>query len=70
MLVETHLVFNRTLTLNGVVACECVKDDSPFFETAYKALFPQAKIEVFTAFQLAKRRRQEKEDAQKQEQED
>jgi len=64
MTLETHLTFNRTITLNGVLACECTKDDALLFQEAYLALFPQAKIEVWTAFQLAKKRRQEKEEVE------
>ena len=58
---DVHLTFNRTILVDGKLAAECTKDSAPLFEEAYRSLFPTAKIEILTAFQLSKVKRKEKE---------
>jgi hypothetical protein len=62
MTLETHLTFNRTILVDGRLAAETTKDDAPTFEAAYRTLFPNSKIETYTAFQLTKLKHQQKED--------
>lgn len=56
-----HLNFNRTIFVDGVEACQCVKDDAPLFEEAYSRLFKGAEIKTLTVLQMAKRKRAAKE---------
>ena len=65
---DPHLSFNRQILVDKKLAAECVKDDSPYFVAAYHALFPEAKIEVMTAFALAKQRKKEKDEREANEQ--
>lgn len=57
-----HINFNRTLFVDGSLACLCTKDDAPFFEAAYKKLFPTAAVQTLTTLQNVKRKQAQAEE--------
>jgi hypothetical protein len=57
-----HINFNRTIYVDGSMACLCTKDDAPFFEAAYKKLFPTAAIQILTTLQNVKRKQAQAEE--------
>jgi hypothetical protein len=60
----THLTFNRLVYVDGKLAAECVKEDVPYFEAAYRTIFPTSTITVLSPLQAVRARHKAEEEAE------